>query len=171
MGTFLLVVVLASGAWPGQDADTRVQDILSRFRDDSVEVRERAAEDLLALGEKVEPALRLALLEPRDEESRGRIQAVLDRFAADRRRRDFKGGKPVDGLAASLEAQKVDGSEEYSLRIRIMNIGLQPRPLVLINHWSTSYPRLFDSSSGAEATARIEQLTGDQSGGMGGVFG
>lgn len=161
MRIFLIGVLLASTAWSRQEADSRVPGLVVQLNDDSVEIREGASAELVALGEPALPALKQALLGAVNEEVRGRIKDVLDRISSDVRRRAFKGGTPVDGLAASLEARREKDSKEFVLKIQIMNVGHQARNLVLIQRWNTRLPETSRSSSGSEAAVEVEQLSGE----------
>jgi hypothetical protein len=78
-----------------QDPEARVRELLERLADDSVETRERAAGELVALGRAAEPHLR-ALLGSGDPEVRGRAEAILRDIAVhETLRRSYRPAPPV----------------------------------------------------------------------------
>jgi hypothetical protein len=171
MRTLLIAILQVLAARSQEDLDTRVQEMVAKLGDDSIETREDAVASLVALGEPVVGSLKQAILRSGDGEVRARIRGALDRIEADARRRKFKGGKPVCGLAASLEADLDRMPKEINLRVQIMNVGDQPMPLVLIQRWNTRFPDRSSSSSSSEAAVEIEQISGERSETIGCGFG
>ena len=145
-----------------QDPPPSLAELLLRFQDDSIEVREKAGERIIALGESALPALKKALEDEPNAEVRGRIRGAVARIEADQHRREFKGGKPVNGLGASLEGGLTPERTEFALKVTIINLDTRPRDFVLIERWSQQLPNLSSRSSSAEATVAIRQLTGQR---------
>jgi hypothetical protein len=154
-----------------QDPNSRLGELLAQFQDDSIEVREKAGREMVALGEPALPALKNALDGETNAEVRARIRDVVVRIEAEKRRREFKGGTPVNGLAASLEGTLNPEKTEFRLKVQFMNVGTQPVEFALITGWNRRLPNFSSSSSGAEACVTIRQLTGERGNRFGGRFG
>jgi hypothetical protein len=73
---FALIAILLT---PQDDLSKRVDDVLSRLNDDSVEVRDGALRDLVGLGPAALPLLQ-ARLESLEGEARGRVQEACRRI-------------------------------------------------------------------------------------------
>jgi hypothetical protein len=73
----MILLLLAALLLP---QDPRLRDLVEKLRDDSVEVRDRAAEELAALGRDAVPALE-ALRAGADSDFRGRLDAILRTIA------------------------------------------------------------------------------------------
>jgi RNA polymerase sigma factor (sigma-70 family) len=81
---------------PIQEAEPqRVERLLADLDSDTFAVRQSAAKELFALGQRVEPALREALKAKPTEEVRRRIQQLLDRFV-----RELPAGESLRALRA-----------------------------------------------------------------------
>lgn len=124
---------------------------------DDIEVRERAARELVGLGEEALPRLRRELAEAVDTESRLRLQGVIARLETDRRRRAFGGGNEVAGLRARLV--KVEDAPEGRVpyRLEIMNVDAAPRPFVPIRVWNASLPEGSRTRSSAQAGLTLKR--------------
>lgn len=167
----MIALLLSLAVIGAQDPDARLKELLLRFQDDSIEVREKAGAELFALGEAVLQSLKEALPGETNAEVRGRIRGVVDRIETDKRRREFKSGKAVNGLAASLEGSLNSEATEFALTVRVMNLNAQPAGLVLIDRWNSRFPNRSSSSSGSEAAVVIRQLTGERGNRFGGSIG
>ena len=154
-----------------QEPNPRLAELILQFQDDSIEVREKAARELIALGEPVLPALKEALPVEANVEVRARIRDVVARIESEKRRREFKGGTPVNGLAALLEGSLNPEKTEFRLKAQFMNVGTRPVEFALIKGWNSRLPNFSSSSSGAEACVTIRQLTGERGNRFGGRFG
>jgi WD40 repeat protein len=73
----------------------RVERLLADLNSDTFAVRQSAAKELFALGQRIEPALRQALKGTPTEEMRRRIQILLDRFF-----RELPSGESLRSLRA-----------------------------------------------------------------------
>ena len=171
MNLWVLAPLLIAAAWHRQETDSRVREGVAKLADDSIEARENAQAELVALGEPALSELKQALSKTSNSEARGRIQSVINRIETAKRRREFKGGKPVNGLGALLEGKPDTDSDEFILRVQIVNLGTEPRDMVLIRGWDSSLPDNSYSSSSSEARVTIRQLSGEMSNSFSGVIG
>lgn len=97
-----------------QDPEGRVRELLERLSDDSVETRERAASELVALGRAVESRVR-SLLASSDPELRGRAEAILREIALQETLRRFY--RPAPAVSLALRDRTVsDALRELSAR-------------------------------------------------------
>ena len=148
-------------------ADDSLSTLVQQLGDDVVEVREKATAELLRRGEAQRPALEKALKEATAPEVAARLRAVLARFDADRRRREFKGGPIVDELGALLTCDYDAKTHQLSVTLELTNFGTTDRTIAPIRSWNISLPRNSSSSTGSEGEIEVKQLTG---GGFGGRF-
>ena len=151
--------VILLSALLAQDTDRRVRERVAALDDDSIETREKAASDLLAVGEPAVPALRAALESPQGAETRARIADILHRLDAGRRRREFKGGEIVSGLGAALRLRR-DGPFTLVIQAEIMNVTEKARPLYPIRWWDLSVPGDRFVSNLSEGLLEVTPLSG-----------
>lgn len=151
----LLSCVIAAG--PGPD------ELVAALEDDSIERREQAAADLLALGPEALPELRAALDTASDPESRARLGDLVHRLGAGKRQREFQGGEIQGGFRAAL--RKVD-SDPSTLRIEIeiRNVGEGVATFVPVRMWNLLLPWERFGSNLSEGTLTIRQRSGDSCG-------
>ncbi len=94
-----LAIALACLASPQEDVERIVSGLVERLSDDRVDVREKAARELTALGPKALPAVRRRL-ETADVEARERLGAVVREIERLDRLRFFLGGEDRVSLKA-----------------------------------------------------------------------
>jgi hypothetical protein len=144
--------------------DTRVHDLIQSLDDDSIAMRDEAVRQLIKLGESAEEALRKELGRTSNPEVRARIGDVLQPIEREKRRRSFKGGNVVNGLCASIKADKEKDGEAIVLTVEIMNVSKEPRELVPIGSFDLRLPRESDSSSSSRAKIMVERISGKEDG-------
>jgi hypothetical protein len=144
---------------PALLAGTPVDELVSALDDESIEVREKAAAGLVALGEPALPALRSALEKTRDAETRGRIEDVLHRLETGRRRREFRGGEAAGGLCAALRLREEDPST-LRVQVEFMNVGEERRSFAPIRWWNLRVPGDGFVSNLSEALLEVKSLSG-----------
>jgi hypothetical protein len=128
------------------------------LEDDSIEVREAAADALVKAGEAARPLVEKRLRDATGE-ARARLTDVLGRIERDRLRRGFPGGAVVAGFRAALKAELGDG--KLRLTVEIMNVDDQARPIVRLRHWNYRGPGNSSSGSGATGVIQVKQLSGE----------
>jgi hypothetical protein len=153
-----MLLLLALSSAP---QDEPIPELLRALGDDAVEVREKASAELFALGEPARSALEKAGRDATSAEIRGRLQDVLRRLDADKRRREFKGGKVLDDLGARLTITQDKEARLLIVSFEVMNLGAIDKKLVPLRDWNLHLPHYSNSYSGAEGEIRIEQLKGD----------
>ncbi len=163
MRAALFVLLAAPGAWGTSGDGNSVGESIARLRDGSIDVREAATRDLATRGESALPDLREALTKELDPEVRGRIELLLCRISTEKRRREFKGGEPVGGLVARLQAIPDKASAEITFTLEIMNVMDHAARFVPIERWDLSLPNRGTSQPDAEACLHVRQLTGERS--------
>jgi hypothetical protein len=145
LGTFLL-------GW------THPDDLLVRLSHDSIQVRERAADDLYGWGEELRGFLIDAAGATADEETRARVKGILRRLDADERIRWFGGGPRVAGFAASIRSDRFHGSGPFRITVEIMNLGPRDRELPGIVDWELDLPDQEVRTTGAQARLRLKKF-------------
>jgi hypothetical protein len=146
-------------------AEPPVSTLVERLGDDSIEVREKATSDLLALGEGRRTAIEKALKDTTAPEVAARLRTILGKFDMDRRRREFKGGTIVEDLGATLICTYDADLHQLSVTLELANLGTTARPIVAIDSWDISLPRNTSSSSSSEGQVLVKQLKGGSLGG------
>jgi len=140
--------------------DDPLPRLVERLGDDVAEVREKATAELLNLGETRRSAMEKALKEATVPEVACRLRAVLGKFDASRRRREFKGGPIVDDLGATLSCAYDADTRRLTVSLEVTNLGTTDRNIVAITSWNLSLPGLISSSSSSEGKIQVRQLTG-----------
>ena len=74
---WICLAVSAEAADPAPSADPTLDPLVEKLRDPDWKVRDRAAEELAALGEKAEPKLRKRLADAKDPDERSKIEGLL----------------------------------------------------------------------------------------------
>jgi hypothetical protein len=154
----LLCWALLAASHPG-DEDVRLQERVQALEDDSIEHREKAAADLLALGPAALPALRAALEISSAPEARARIEDILHRLEESRRRREFRGGEIQEGLGAAVRIVQTDPAV-FVVQVEIMNVDDAGRPFFPVQWWSLMLPRERFATNLAEGVLMVQQLSG-----------
>jgi hypothetical protein len=147
MRTALVVAFLL----PQDDPAAR---LLRELDDDAIEVRDRAAAELVKMGGKALEPLRKAKSE--SEEVKARIAELIGRIERDLRRATFKGGEPANGLSAALRPAEKDretwkAGEAVVLTLEVMNLESRPADFVPIQAWDRDMPEISFSTTGAHA--------------------
>lgn len=75
--TSLILFAAVDAADPAPADEPKIDALVARLSDADWKARDRAAEELTALGEKAEPSLRKRLAEAKDPEERSRIDGLL----------------------------------------------------------------------------------------------
>ena len=120
--------------------DPTLEDLFRALRSDSILEREKAWAEIVKRGEPVLKSLREEQGKTKDNEARARIESAIVRIEREKRRKEFKGGIVVCGLAARLAVEQDKTSGEAVFRVEIMNVDTKPRELVLIEEWDYSTP-------------------------------
>jgi len=158
----LVLSLLALTAGSPQDEEERLKGLVSSLQDDAIEVREKAVEELVVLGDQIVPSLQLLLTKETNVEARGRIRGALDRIEANKCRREFKGGKISNGLGALLDGKMDKEADAFLLRLQIINLSAQSNSFVLIRGWNKVFPDEIDYSTRSQAAIVVRQLTGER---------
>ena len=153
----LLALTLLAGALPAQDDG--LQSLIRRLDDESIEVRDKASQELVLKGEPALPALEKVMAEAGSEETRARLKAVIEDIRRDLRRRKFEGGNEVNGLKASLKVARVPKSPEIIVTVEIMNVSKAPAEAVPIQDWDLNLPAETSSSTSAHAAITVRSLS------------
>src|SRR6185295_10757395 len=146
----ILVVVFLS--W--KDPAALVADL----SDDSIEVRERAVDELYRRGE----AMRGVLIDAHDDalnpETRARVKGILRRLDADDRIRWFAGGNRVGGFAIQLRSDRWYGSGPFRLTLEVMNLAPRDQEFPGISVWDLEQPEMETRTTGAHAKVTVKKF-------------
>jgi hypothetical protein len=156
--TALLVILLAAL----QDGAQRLRELVQALGDDSIEVREKASEELSSLGESAILPLREASRTTPSPEVRARIGEVLSRIDQEKRRRDYRGGTPVGGLGATLRWAQGEPGGAAVLELEIVNLAREDRPFFAAESWDTSWPDETEGSTASEGALRVRRRDGQE---------
>jgi len=154
--TALLVVLLPAF----QDGAQRLRDLVQALGDDSIEVREKASDELSALGEWAILPLRESSRTTPSPEIRARIGEVLARIEREKRRRDYRGGSAVAGLGATLRWSKGEPGGAAVLELEIVNLSSEDRPFFAIESWDTSWPDETQGTTASEGALEVRRRDG-----------
>jgi len=157
---FLILLALPA-ALEAQETPAAVEGLLRALDDDSIEVRQKATEELERLGEEARPALVRRRSEAFSLEVRSRIGEILGRLDTAKRLKEFKGGKPVCGFSARLEVKEDPEDGTVLFKAEFMNVGPAAAGFVPIQSWNTSLPGSSSSSSHSRAQLRVKALDGE----------
>ena len=137
---------------------THPDDLVQRLSHDSIEVRERAADELYRWGEELRGYLMDAVGAATDEESRERLKQILRRLDADDRIRWFGGGPRVAGFGAAIRSDRFYGPGPFRLTVEIMNLGAREQELPGIVDWDLDLPDQELRTTGAQARLRLKKF-------------
>ena len=134
--------------------------LLPELSSDSIERRERAADELLRRGREIRPFLMDSLQETADPEARARLADVLRRLDVDDRIRWFGGHNRVAGFGASLRSDRFFGSGPFRLTLEIMNLTTKTQVLPEIRGWDAEFPDQETKAAGSEARVTLRKFAG-----------
>src|SRR5262245_41533914 len=109
--------------------------LLRQLGDDSIEIREHAALELVKLGEPALERLEKARSDTGDDEVRSRLDDVIGDIRRDLRRREFEGGNEIKGLRARISVTRAKDGTGFAASMEIMNVSSQRAYLVPIEAW------------------------------------
>ncbi len=150
-----------------QDADALIRSLSS----DDIDVRAQAAAGLVKLGEPAIQPMKKALASA-EGEMRARLQELIATVEREERRKNFKGGDEVCGLAA-----RVTGKESYKagdaidLTCEIMNLSKEARPYVKATTFDRHSPTEMSSYTSSHGRISVKQISGDRPENSGGLRG
>ena len=153
----MLMLLLACLSF--QDAAALIRSLAS----DEIEAREAAEAELFKLGaqglEPMKKALALA-----DGEQRARLQGVIARVEREERRKSFKGGEVVCGLASTLRSEKDEyrAGDAITLKLEIMNVSMDVKPYVPARYFDRDLPEGNAHSSGSYGKTIVKQTAGER---------
>lgn len=144
-------------------------ELIERLDDESIEVREQAAEALIRWGEASRAPVHEAIARTQNAEVRGRLNDVLRKLDAGKRRREFRGGNVVRGIGARLEVARDMEGEDFIVTVEITNLGPDRQTIEPMGAWNKYLPGEFHDVSNARAGITISQLSGDPPEGRKGI--
>ncbi len=141
-----------------QDPDALIRDLSS----DDLDVRDAAVTGLVKLGEPVLEPMKKALAKA-DGEAKARLQDVIATIERDERRKKFKGGAEVCGLAAALRSEKdaYKAGDAITLKLEIMNVTKVAKPYVPATHFDTRAPGRSATTTSSYGRITVTQLSGE----------
>jgi hypothetical protein len=145
-----------------QDGADRVRDLVQALGDDSIEVREKAADDLSSMGESARTPLEVSLRSTQSPEVRARIGEVLARIDQEKRRREYRGGAPVGGLGATLRRVRGEPGGAAVFELEIVNLGPGDHPFFGVESWNFSWPDETEGSTAAEGALEVRRRGGPE---------
>lgn len=142
----VVAALLLAAAQEGPSAD--LQRLVEALDSDSIDVRDRASAELRASGDAVVPALRLERAAARSAEVLARIDGVLRRIDADRKRQAFRGGAASHGWGARLGAAWDPAERALTLTLDVMNVSERPQEFAAIRWFDYTFPQTCYTSGG-----------------------
>ncbi len=151
-----------------QDADALIRGLSS----DDIEARESAAAELIKLGAPALAPMKRALAAA-EGERKARLQELIVKIEREERRKGFKGGDEVCGLAGALRSEKDEFrvGDAITLKLEIMNISREARAYVPARYFDREFPGDMSHNSGSYGKIVVKQTAGERPKECGGEIG